>query len=156
MANNSSEKNNSYFTVSYPDGTKILVGRFKRVDRSQVVDLLNELMAIFIKNNFAVGSTICDSEAWSLMTAIAKLLPVHGSEDKGIDIEVIADALDDEQLASIFFTTSRDPKTGEITYSEEKGWEPSLICKVNNLDYGGIAKKALEKYQAEMSPPKAE
>lgn len=136
------ETNNNYFTVTFPDGSTKTIGRFKRSDRKVVTELLDQLMTIFVGQGFATGEVICRDDAWSIMNDIAALLPVHGTDVKGIDLELIED--NDELLADIFLTTSRS-KDGRIWTDGDNGWEPSHICRVNNLNYNG---KLLDGYNA--------
>lgn len=134
----------------------IYVKRVRAKDRSDLIELQQELLAKFAYYDIGIGTLLTDSSTVSLMEKICNLMPLVGTDEKldlfletrkvaGQEIEIYPLVEDIEQICNIFFTTSMNEE-GEVIIIDNK-LEPSLISKVNHLDYQGDLGNASVKAQ---------
>ena len=124
------------FVVNYEDGSKDVVKpvSWKKLDDIQI------LQYQLLQAGSSAGGSIGDilnpnnKDFWEPATKLAKLLPVVGNEEKGINLDRIENC---EHLIEIFITATkdRDPETGFIIPGSEGILLPSLISRVNGINF---------------------
>lgn len=140
------------FVVTYEDGSKDMV---KPVSWKALEDL--QLLQYNILENAAkCGGSVGDilnpsnKDFWNSATKLAKLLPVVGNEEKGIDLDKIEDM---DLLVKIFITntTYRDPESGFIAPDpKDSTLRPSEISRINGLNFFKLLMKIQTEIQERM------
>ena len=140
------------FKVTYSDGETVLVKPASWKSLEDIELLTKNLIKQMVDKDAHFGSLLkgSNTEFWGDVTKLASLLPVVGVEENGIDVDRIEDI---DQIVRIFLTTSpgRDPKTGGLFLKAEESMEPSLVCRVNSLNFQVILSEVMDLLR---NPPK--
>jgi hypothetical protein len=120
---------------------KILIKRVKRNNLNKLIELQKVLLEDFIYFNAEVGSLIANNSSWKTIEKISSIIPVSPNGFLSDYLEALEDDLD--TLTQLFFTQSWDSK--ESNYSDGFSFKPSLISKLNRLDYTGDLGKGILK-----------
>ena len=101
-----------------------------------VIKLQETLIRHFVEHDGRLASLITDNAVWSAMDKLAKMLPVVGLEEKGFDIEPLAERGDIAQLGRIFFSENiADDLTRERDADGNIVNSPSLIAKIHDINF---------------------
>ncbi len=125
------------FIVKFNDGSKEVIKPVPWKDLDDVQILQYQILQATANAGGSPGDILNpkNKDFWNPAKKLAKLMPVVGSEEKGIDLNKIDDC---ETLLEIFVTTTsnRDPETGFITPPTDKSnLEPSLISRINGINF---------------------
>lgn len=147
-------------TIEYKDE----IGNVVETDIITVVRGRNKMKEIFILqqallealyeningitgNTIYSGSLLLDDVVWSNLQKLAKLLPVVGKKNPGIDFAKLEE--DVPQLISLFFTQSCNEE-GEIKVDEQVGLLPSVICDLYKFNFPKLLQEMFKKMKAQM------
>lgn len=120
---------------------KILIKRVKRCNLSKLIDLQRLLLEDFIYFNAEVGSLIANNSSWKTLEKIASLIPVVPDKTLSDYLDILEDDLD--LITQLFFTESWDKEN--FIYTDGFSFKPSIISKLNRLDYSGDLGKGILK-----------
>lgn len=137
------------FDIQYADGRVVTVKPISWKYLDDLTVLTQKLVVALGKVNGAVGKLLSSSnvEAWDYLKKIAAIVPVVGNKEPGIDLNQIEDMWD---IVRIFITTTENTnEVGWVMAEEDQNLAPSLLAKLNSLDFYSILLSALE----EMSQP---
>lgn len=119
----------------------VIIKRVKRCNLSKLIELQRILLEDFIYYNAEVGSLIANNSSWKTLEKIASLIPVIPNKTLADYLELLEDDLD--LITQLFFTESWDSEKGN--YSDGFSFKPSLVSKLNRLDYSGDMGKGILK-----------
>jgi hypothetical protein len=118
---------------------KIILKRVKRNNLSKLIELQRLLLEEFIYFNASIGSLVSDPKSWKNIEKICTLIPVVPSKTLADYLSYLEDDID--LLTKLFFTDSWDTETED--YIDGKSFKPSLLSKLNRLDYTGDLGKGI-------------
>lgn len=120
---------------------ELLLRRTKRVELKKLIDLQKIIIEDFIYFNGNVGSFIAEDKCWNNLLKISKYIPVDGLKE-GFPIEKIEN--DFSLISRLFFSDNWE----ELDFNSlDIKPEPSLICKLNKLDYDSALGKSIMSVQ---------
>lgn len=136
------------FIVQYEDGSKVIVKPVSWKSLQDVQILQYNILENTANNGGSPGDLLNpdNNDFWDSAKALAKLMPVVGQEEKGIDLDRIEDM---DEILKIFVTNStyRDPESGFIQPGpDENTLKPSEISRINGINFF----KLLIKIQTEL------
>jgi hypothetical protein len=142
---------------------KIILKRVKRNNLSKLIELQRLLLEEFIYFNASIGSLVSDPKSWKNIEKICTLIPVVPSKTLADYLSYLEDDID--LLTKLFFTDSWDNEAED--YIDGQSFKPSLLSKLNRLDYtGDLGKgillagmkkeKELNSLREEIQPPEVE
>lgn len=124
------------FSIIYVDGSRVTVKPVSWKALNDVQILQYEILTASANSGGSPGELLNpeNKDFWEPARKLAALMPVVGQPEPGIDVDLIEDV---DQLIKIFVTTSeaRDPENGFIMPGEEGYLLPSLISKVNGINF---------------------
>lgn len=123
------------------DLEKLILKRVKRNNLTKLIELQKILLEDFIYFNASIGSLVSNPSSWKNLEKICTLIPVVPNSTLGDYINILEDDID--LLTKLFFTNSWDSEKEE--YVHGNSFEPSLISKLNRLDYTGDLGKGILK-----------
>ena len=124
-----------------------------------VLALQEELIKDFVEAGVAIGTLLACDRTWKNCEKLAKILPVVGSDQPGIDIRHLAEMGDLRQLGHIFFSEAFDE---DLTLAKEylldhennpilmdgrpvqKAAKPSAIARIHGMDFHSPLYRFLE------------
>jgi len=134
-------------TITYADGSSEII---KPVTWKYLSDV-QILQYQIISNTAENQGSLCDilntenKGFWDPAKKLAALMPIVGSDKKGIDLEKIEEVGD---LVDLFITTTqhRDPETGFIAPAPGEGYiKPSIISRLNGINFIRLLMEVLQK-----------
>lgn len=123
------------------DTEKLLIKRVKRNNLSKLIELQRILLEDFIYFNAEVGSLIANNSSWKTIEKIASMIPVVPNKYLSDYLVLLEDDLD--LITQLFFTESWDKEN--FNYTDGFSFKPSLLSKLNRLDYSGDLGKGILK-----------
>lgn len=120
---------------------KILIQRVKRNNLTKLIELQRLILEDFIYYNGEVGSLIANNSSWKTIEKICSMIPVIPNKTLTDYLDFLEDDLDG--LTQLLFTESWDSE--KSIYTDGVSFKPSLISKLNRLDYTGDLGKGIIK-----------
>lgn len=139
------------FVIEYEDGSKDIVKpvSWKYLDDVQILQY--QILEVSAQCGGSPGDLFnpTNKDFWEPAKKMASLMPIVGKEEKGFDIDKIEDC---ETLIDIFITTTkeRDPETGFIIPGNEGVLLPSLISRINGINFLRLLAKIQQNLIAQM------
>jgi hypothetical protein len=125
------------FDLTYSDGSKDIVKpvSWKYLDDVQILQF--QILQNCASKAGSPGDLLSpkNKDFWDSARKLADLMPLVGTEEKGIDIDRIEDM---NEILEIFVTTTkqRDENTGFIIPEPKLGYlRPSRISKINGINF---------------------
>ncbi len=137
------------FDIDYTDGRKITVKAVSWKHLDDLTVLTQKLVASLGKVNGAIGKLLSkqNKEVWDYLEKVAAMLPVVGNKDLGIDLDLIDDPW---EIIKIFFTTTETVnEDGWLSAEGEEMLAPSLLAKINALDFYSILLEVVRELKQE-------
>lgn len=134
--------------IEYSDGRVITVKPVSWKYLDDLTVLTQKLVAALGKVNGAVGKLLSKQnvEVWDYLEKVAALLPVVGNKDPGIELDLIEDPW---EIVKIFFTTTDTVNDDGWLYSGDEAIAPSLLAKINALDFYSILLEVMKELKQE-------
>lgn len=120
---------------------KLLIKRVKRNNLTKLIELQRILLEDFIYFNAEIGSLIANNSSWKTIEKICSIIPVLPNKYLSDYLDLLEDDLD--TITLLFFTESWD--TENFKYTDGFSFKPSLLSKLNRLDYAGDLGKGVLK-----------
>lgn len=144
------------FSIAYADGSRVTVKPVSWKALNDVQILQYEILTASANSGGSPGELLNpeNKDFWEPARKLAAIMPVVGHKEPGIDVDLIEDV---DQLIKIFVTTSetRDPENGFIMPGEEGYLLPSLISKVNGINFLKLLAKVQQELMTQTKKKKA-
>jgi hypothetical protein len=137
------------FDVTYwkDDGTvkEVVKVRPPNLDKlHEPIVLLEDLIRVFIDCDGSLGRTLATEAAISHMRSLAKLMPIVGKKEAGIDIDNLLEAGDIVQIGKIFFSRTINPEMSEAVIINQKGEKEYIFPEHRSLPEPGEIARLLD------------
>lgn len=138
------ELKSNTFSVTYSTGEVVIVKSSSFRDLEEIEILEKEILKCFVTADACPGDLLKLSNKgfWGHVEKLAKLLPIVGQDEKGLNLDLIEDA-DDILRIFVTSTSRRDPETGSIILGAEESLGVSEVCRINGLNFSRILKTVL-------------
>lgn len=115
-----------------------------------LVGYVKQLMGIYVKNDGFIGNCLADDACLHLLNEISRIVPTNDSEENYLlDLHNLLELNCIDEIIRIFFTEgymsaqelknmstdSQDIAQEISTFSAQKIPKPSMICRINNINY---------------------
>jgi hypothetical protein len=114
----------------------IIISRVKRKDLKVFIQLTGTILEDFMFYNASVGSFLSNEPSYKLLQQVSKLIPTTSGEP--LPLEDIED--DYDLLVRLFVSEAWNGKEFE---NLSEGFKPSILAKLNQIDYSSQVGKAL-------------